>query len=126
MPEHEEPDAATRYDRPRVEPENADVEQTIEGRLIGGSGRGPLDGVTVWFAYRTVHGDMRTIETTSDASGAFSFEIPSDRLQTAHIGAATAGARPVDLDPVGETLEPGTLVLIVDDFVPSHLRFGCC
>ena len=82
------------------------------------------DGITVWFAYRPVDGDATTVETISDSQGRFVFDLPTERLRAAAIGANLEGVTPVDLEPGGAWLEPGDLVLIVDDIVPSHLRFG--
>lgn len=101
------------------------TEPTIDGRIVAASGRTLPDGITVWFAYRTVDGEATTLETTSDAQHRFVFDLPTERLRTATIGAVLEGVSPVDLDPRGAPLEAGTVVLIVDDFVPSELRYGC-
>lgn len=100
------------------------LEQTVAGRLVGVAGRADLAGVAVWFAYRPVGGDATTVETTSDADGHFAFALPPGRLESARVGAHIEGASPVDLEPNGERLEPGDLVLLVDDALPSHLRYA--
>jgi hypothetical protein len=100
--------------------------KTIEGRLLSAAGRSLPEGVRVWFAYRTADGDVTTVETIADADARFAFELPDERLQSATVGAALDGVVPVDLEPTGVPLEPGTIVLVVDDLVPSHLRYGCC
>jgi hypothetical protein len=83
-----------------------------------------LDGVTVWFAYRPVDGEGMTVETTTDRDGGFMFSLPDGPLERAVVGAHLEGIEPVDLEPGGRPLEPGDVVLIVSDIVPSHLRFG--
>lgn len=91
---------------------------------MAASGRKLPDGITVWFAYRTVDGEAITVEAASDADDRFVFDLPDERLRTARIGAVLEGVRPVDLAPMGVPLDAGDVVLIVDDFVPAHLRFG--
>jgi hypothetical protein len=100
--------------------------KTIEGRLLSAAGRSLPEGIRVWFAYRTVDGDATTLETTADVDARFAFDLPDEQLQSATVGAALDGVVPVDLEPTGAPLEPGTVVLVVDDLVPSHLRYGCC
>ncbi len=100
------------------------LEPTLTGKLVGAAGRTDTDGVTVWLAYRPVDGEATTVETVSDAEGRFAFDLPSERLRSAKVGAILEGVEPVDLEPKGAPLEPGELVLIVDDIVPSHLRYG--
>ncbi len=100
------------------------LEPTLTGRLVGAAGRTDAEGVTVWLAYRPVDGEATTVETVSDAEGGFAFDLPSEPLRSATVGAVLEGVEPVDLEPKGAPLEPGEVVLIVDDIVPSHLRYG--
>lgn len=118
------PDAAV-HGSVTAEHDDPAVELTIDGRIVAASGRTLPDGIMVWFAYRTADGVATTIETTADAQYQFVFDLPTERLVTATIGAVLEGVRPVDLGPMGGALEPGNVVLIVDDLVPAHLRFGC-
>jgi hypothetical protein len=83
-----------------------------------------VEGITIWFAFRPSGGPAVTLEVLSDAHGNFAFELPDGALSSATVGAVLEGVDPVDLEPAGAPLEPGDLVLVVDDFVPSHLRFG--
>lgn len=99
------------------------LEQTIAGRLLGAVGRTDTAGVSVWFAYETVDGEATTVMATSDDDGHFAFDLPPGRVKTARVGAELLGVEPLDLEPNGDRLEPGDLVLIVDDGMPSHLRF---
>ena len=34
------------------------------------------------------------------------------------------GVQPLDLEPNNEPLEPGEIMLFVDDFVPTHLKYA--
>ena len=102
-----------------------EASRTIRGKLFAAAGRTDTAGIAVWFAYRPVDGDGTTIETVSDADGRFVFDLPSEPLRSASIGASIEGVRPVDLEPNGGALEPGDLVLVVDDILASSLRYGC-
>ncbi len=62
-----------------------------------------------------------TVMATSDDDGHFTFALPPGRMRTAKVGAELLGVEPLDLQPDGDRLEPGDLVLIVDDGMPSHL-----
>lgn len=96
--------------------------RTIEGRLLGVTGRGPTAGATVWLSGTTVSGDEVDERTTTDDQGEFSLSLPSAAMASARVGAQVEGAATVDLEPGGEILEPGEVVIVVDDIVPSHLR----
>jgi len=102
----------------------ASLEGTIEGRLVGAAGRTDPAGVTVWFSYVPAGEEGTTVETTADAEGRFTFALPSGAMTAAKVGAHLEGVPAVDLEPNGEQLEPGDLVLIVDDIIPSHVRFA--
>ena len=102
-----------------------ELERAITGRIVSTSGQTDTSAVTVWFAYRGQDGAGTTVETVSGAHGEFAFAVPSSPLRSATIGAVIEGVRPVDLGPDGTSLEPGDVVLLVDDIVPSHLRYGC-
>ena len=97
---------------------------TVEGRLIAVTGKVGTFEVDVWFAYRTVDGEEVTARTRSDESGRFTFPLPEQQLDRAWIGAELEGVSPVDLEPGGEALEPGDVVLTVDDIVESFLRYA--
>jgi len=100
------------------------AEGTLAGRLISASGRGSIEGITIWFAFLPCRGDPVTLEARSDPRGNFEFGLPRDAVCSAKVGAVLEGVDPVDLEPMGEPLEPGDLTLVVNDLVPSHLRFG--
>ncbi len=106
-----------------MDDEGSSLEQTIAGRLLGAVGRTDTGGVSVWFAYETVDGKATTVMATSDDDGHFAFDLPPGPMRTAKVGAELLGVEPLDLEPNGDRLEPGDLVLIVDDGMPSHLRF---
>jgi len=96
----------------------------ISGVLRSVTNKEPLDRRSVWFAYTTVDGSAETLHATTGSDGSFVFDPPTARLAKAHIGADVEGAAVVDLEPGGATLEPGDLVVIVDDITPAHLRTG--
>jgi hypothetical protein len=102
----------------------SDATKTLEGRLTAVTGKANISNVNVWFAYRTTEGEETTVKSCSDQDGCFSFSLPDSRLDQARVGAELEGVSPVDLEPRGETLEPGDLILMVDDIVPSHLRYA--
>ncbi|MEM9131582.1 MAG: hypothetical protein AAF962_20575 [Actinomycetota bacterium] len=99
-------------------------DRQITGRLHGVTGKAELAGVEVWFAYTTVHGVHHNTTTHSDGDGAFAFDVPIEALDRAAIGAHLDGVGTVDLEPAGVRLEPGDLVLMVDDIVPSFIRYA--
>jgi len=96
----------------------------IEGRLYQISRHAKISGVEIWFAYRTTEDSLHNLTTTTDTSGEFSFEVPTATLKSAHIGATLEGVAPIDLEPNGAALQPGELVLVVDDALPSYLRYA--
>lgn len=96
----------------------------ICGRLHSVGAHSDFRGTAVWFAYQLVSGDHRWSETSVNDDGEFAFELPIEPLSNARIGAYLEGVEPVDLQPNGTVLEPGDLMLLVNDIVPSHLRFG--
>ena len=98
--------------------------RTLVGRLVSGSGRRSTEGVSVWLAYRPCDGPAVTLEAVSDARGTFAFDLPSAALRSASVGAELEGVDPVDLAPGEAPLEAGDVVLVIDDLVPPHLRFG--
>lgn len=102
----------------------AGTDRQITGNLHGVTGKAELAGVEVWFAYTTVDGVQHSTTTRSDDAGAFSFDVPAEALDKAAIGAHLDGAAAVDLEPGGAMLEPGDLVLVVDDIVPSFIRYA--
>ena len=94
----------------------------ITGALRSVTNKEPLDRRTVWLAYETVDGLSHTVRTVTDGDAEFEFDPPAAALFQAHIGADVEGASVVDLEPNGEKLEPGDVVIIVDDIIPVHLR----
>jgi len=72
--------------------------RTLTGRLVSASGRGSVDGITVWFAYRPVEGAPETLVVLSDARGGFAFDLPAAALRSAEVGAVLEGVDPVDPD----------------------------
>jgi hypothetical protein len=97
---------------------------TLEGKLVAVSGKANVSAVAVWLAYRSISGEESTVESVSDETGSFAFSLPGVPLERALVGAELEGVEPVDLEPGGDLLEPGDLVLMVDDIVPVHLRYG--
>ena len=102
----------------------APVASTIEGRIVGVTGKTAVSDIEVWFAYRSVDGEETTVRAVTNERGGFSFALPDEALEQARIGANLEGVAPVDLEPAGRRLVPGDLHLVVDDIVPSHLRYG--
>lgn len=96
----------------------------ITGFLRSVTNKEPLDRRSVWLAVETVDGVTQTLRTSTDADAAFSFELPAERLVKAHIGAEVEGAAVVDLEPNGQQLVPGDVVVIVDDITPVHVRYA--
>jgi len=92
----------------------------ITGFLRSITNKEPLDRRMVWFAYETVDGSTETLRQASGADGSFAFEPPSEALLSARIGADVEGAAVVDLEPDGRPLEPGDLVVIVNDITPQQ------
>jgi len=101
---------------------NTDAANTIEGRLTAITGKEMVAGAAVWLAATTVDGAAFSERTTADHDGCFSFAIPTAALASAMVGADIEGAQPVDLEPNGAVLEPGDLVVMIDDIVPGFLR----
>ena len=100
------------------------LQHTLAGRLVGAANRTHLGGVIVWLAYQPAVGDGVTVKAVSDAEGRFTFDLPHGPIEKATVGAEIEGVVPVDLEPGGLPLDPGDLVLVVDDIVPSYLRYG--
>ena len=96
----------------------------LTGRLIGMTGKADTAEVTVWLAFQTTAGQSTTLESTTDEHGGFCFDLPTQPLRAAKVGASLEGVQPVDLEPQGRLIEPGEVVLVVDDILPSHLRWG--
>ncbi len=99
-------------------------EQTIEGQLRAVTGKVDVTDVDVWFAYRTVDGEETSVSVRTGDRGGFTLVLPRERLDRAKVGANLEGVSPIDLEPGGERLEPGDLTLVVDDVVPTYLRYG--
>ena len=98
--------------------------RTLAGRLVGMAGKATTDEVTVWLAVKTTAGESATYESITDEYGDFSFDLPDQPLRSARVGALLSGVQPVDLDPQDQRLAPREVVLLVDDFIPSHIRYG--
>lgn len=64
------------------------------------------------------------METVTDEEGFFSFDLPTEPLRSAKLGAVLLGVQPLDLEPNDQPLEPGEIMLFVDDFAPSHLKYA--
>ena len=98
--------------------------RTLAGRLVGMAGNATTDEVTVWLAVQTTEGEAATYESITDEYGDFSFDLPDQPLRSARVGALLSGVQPVDLDPQDQRLAPREVVLLIDDFLPSHIRYG--
>ena len=96
----------------------------FHGRLVGVTGKAPTAEVAVWLAVQTTDGEASTLETITDDEGFFSFELPTEPLRAAKLGAVLEGVQPLDLEPNDEPLEPGEIMLFVDDFALSHLKYA--
>lgn len=96
----------------------------LRGRLIGVTGQAYVADVEVWLATKTTAGESSTLETITDEGGFFAFDLPTEPLPAAKLGAVLLGVQPLDLEPNGQPLEPGEIMLFVDDFAPSHLKYA--
>ena len=103
---------------------NNTSDRTLDGQLVGVTGKAFTAEVVVWLAFQTTAGESSTLETITDDDGHFSFALPSDPLRAAKLGAVLEGVQPLDLEPQDQPLNPGDLVLFVDDFLPTHLRYA--
>ena len=97
---------------------------TLNGQLVGITGKAFTAKVVVWLAVQTTAGESSTLETITDDDGNFSFELPAEPLRSAKLGAVLEGVLPLDLEPQGQPLNPGEILLFVDDFLPTHLRYA--
>ncbi|MCY3963210.1 MAG: hypothetical protein OXG34_16350 [bacterium] len=97
---------------------------TLNGQLVGVTGKAPTAEVVVWLAVQTTDGEASTLETITDDEGFFSFELPVEPLRAAKLGAVLEGVQPLDLEPNDEPLNPGEIMLFVGDFTPSHLKYA--
>lgn len=98
--------------------------ETLEGRLVAVAGKAIVADIDVWFAYRTLGGEDVTQRLKTGQDGSFTFPVPPEPLERAAVGAELEGVTPVDLAPDGAVLEPGDVVLMIDDLLPSHLRYA--
>lgn len=98
--------------------------RTLNGRLVGVTGQAYVADVEVWLAVQTTAGESSTLETVTDEEGFFSFDLPPEPLRAAKLGAVLLGVQPLDLEPNDQPLEPGEIMLFVDDFAPSHLKYA--
>ncbi len=98
--------------------------QALNGQLAGITGQAYIANVVVWLAVQTTEGEASTLETTTDEEGFFTFELPQEPLRAAKLGAVLEGVQPLDLEPNDQPLAPGEIMLFVDDFAPSHLKYA--
>ncbi len=96
----------------------------LNGQLAGIIGQAYVADVVVWLAVQTTEGEASTLETTTDEEGFFTFELPTEPLRAAKLGAVLLGVQPLDLEPNDQPLAPGDIFLFVDDFAPSHLKYA--
>ena len=96
----------------------------LEGRLVGASGKVDVGAIRVWFAYEMSSGVSTTVEAVTDQLGYFSFALPAESVVAARVGADVIGSTPLDLDISPGLMEPGDLVLVIDDILPSHIRYA--
>ena len=96
----------------------------LDGQLAGITGKAYVANVVVWLAVQTTEGEASTLETTTDEEGFFTFELPQEPLRAAKLGAVLEGVQPLDFEPNDQPLAPGELMLFVDDFAPSHLKYA--
>ena len=98
--------------------------QALNGQLAGITGQAYVANVVVWLAVQTTEGEASTLESTTDEEGIFTFELPKEPLRAAKLGAVLLGVQPLDLEPNDQPLAPGEIMLFVDDFAPSHLKYA--
>ena len=103
---------------------NNTLDLTLDGQLVGITGKAYVASVNAWLAVQTTAGESSTLETITDDDGNFSFELPTEPLRSAKLGAVLEGVQPLDLEPNDQPLEPGEIMLYVDDFLPTHLRYA--
>jgi len=96
----------------------------LEGRLVGASGKVDVGAIRVWFAYEMSSGVSTTVEAVTDQLGYFSFALPAESVVAARVGADVIGSTPLDLAISPGLMEPGDLVLVIDDILPSHIRYA--
>ncbi len=96
--------------------------RTLDGRLVATTGRSELGGVAVWFSYTLTNGTSGSERSTTDANGNFSFPLPAESVDAAIVGAEFEGVTSVPFEVGGEVMEPGEIVLVVEDSLPAHLR----
>lgn len=99
-------------------------DRILNGQLVGVTGKAYVADIDVWLAVQTTAGDSSTLETITDDEGFFSFDLPTEPLHAAKLGAVLEGVQPLDLEPNDQPLEPGEIMLFVDDFAPSHLKYA--
>lgn len=95
--------------------EQAGLERTLSGRILGVSARTDPEGLTVWFGYQPVGGEPTMVKTVADEEGNFVFGLPEGPIKNAHAGVTVVSGSPVDLEPNGAALEPGEVVILIDD-----------
>lgn len=99
--------------------------RTLDGRIMSTTNKSELRGVTVWFNYHLTDGSSDSLSTITADDGNFSFPLPSRSVRSAIVGAELEGVAPVPFEVGDVVMEPGEIVLIAEDSVPSHLRtFG--
>ncbi len=93
--------------------------EQLVGTFIGGPA--PV-GTEVCLSFVGIDGVAGRTTTTVGGDGRLTLDLPGFALSTATVSFAAPEVDAVDLEPQGERLTEGDLVLWVGP--PSHLRFG--
>ena len=96
----------------------------VAGRLVTASGNTDLARIGIWLVYRDTVGQPVTLETASDDVGQFTFDLAPEATGPGRVGAVVLGVEPIDIDLDMARFPDDEIVLVVDDLIPSHIRFA--
>lgn len=102
--------------------EGADA--TLVGRIVDLSGHSWVAGSEVVLVGTTSDGDKLRCTTNAAEDGSFAIEVPELRLRDATVITEVPGAAPVPLDLDDGVIEPGEVVIVVNEPGPFHVRYG--
>ncbi|MCB0996938.1 MAG: hypothetical protein KDB21_17715 [Acidimicrobiales bacterium] len=97
---------------------------TLVGRIIDLSGHSWLAGTDVVLVGTTVDGAKVRCASTVTEDGTFEIDVPDVRFWSASVLSAVPGTEPVQLDLHKGIVEPGEVVIVVNEPGPFHVRFG--
>lgn len=101
-----------------------DPVEILYGAVVGFHGRAEIENVLVTLVATTTNGDVLKEQVRTDADGKFEMKLPSQRLLLAGVSADIDGYVAVDLEPNGERLTTGDVVLFFEDQAPSFMRYA--